>query len=157
MTGRRTKVPLRVTEVIDYAVKAAVLLSLQEDEYLSCTEIAEHYGMSRKMLGVVLRSLAAAGLVVSRQGWHGGFRLAVPADTIPLRAVISAVGSGESLDPAAEPQRGPSDAGDQLPHSLPADRAAGVVDDFWRSLDSQIQGTLATVTVADLLAQSAAS
>ncbi len=108
------------------------------------------------MVGQVLRSLGAAGVVVSRQGRHGGFRLARPAGTIPLRAVIAAVGSGERLDTLTDPSD-TSRPVSQSGSALPANRAEGAVDRFWRTLDSPIRGKLSAVTGADLLAESAPS
>jgi Rrf2 family protein len=135
--------------VIDYAVKATVLLGAHRGQYLSSVEIADHYGMSPKMLGQVLRSLGAAGILVARQGWHGGFSLARPAEAIPLRSVIAAVGSGESPRPQPGPPRY-----DDIARSNGSSRhndAAEAVDDFWHSLDVQVQATLEAMTIGDLL------
>jgi len=148
VSSRRTRVPLRVTEMIDYAVKATVLLGVHEGEFLSSVQIADHYGMSPKMLGHVLRSLGAAGILVARQGWHGGFSLARPARTIPLCSVIAAVGSGESTSPQTDaPSQRPEAPLKRSDRPNPAD----AVDGFWRALDTQVQATLETMTVGDLL------
>ena len=149
MSSRHTTVPLRVTEVIDYAVKAAVLLGAHEGEFLSSVEIADHFGMSPKMLGQVLRALGAAGILVARQGWHGGFRLARPAGTIPLRAVVSAVGSGGF--PTGSGDFATGSAGDAGNGHAQRQTAAEAVDRFWQALDSQVQQTLESVTIQDLL------
>ena len=76
MTSRRAAAPLRVTERIDYTLKSVLLLSINEGSYLTTKAVAEHYGMSQKLLGSVLWSLRGAGIVTSRPGWHGGFQLA---------------------------------------------------------------------------------
>ena len=153
MSSRRTRVPLRVTEVIDYAVKATVLLGAHQGQYLSSVEIADHYGMSRKMLGQVLRSLGAAGILVARQGWHGGFSLARPANGIALGSVIAAVGSGEG---PASPDEAAHSGGTSGNGAHGPDGPAAAVEEFWRSLDTQVQATLETMTVGDLLTRIAA-
>jgi len=152
VSSRRTRVPLRVTEVIDYAVKAAVLLGTRQGEYLSSVEIADHYGMSPKMLGQVLRALGVAGILVARQGWHGGFSLAEPADRVSLRSVIAAVGGADGAPVVgATPHHGDA--------AIDGNEASGVavaVDRFWTTLDAQVQETLETMTVGDLLAETSA-
>ena len=151
MAARRGASPLRVTERVDYALKSVVLLCLHDGDYLTAKTIADHYGMSSKMLGVVLWSLRNAGILDSRPGWHGGFRLARPPEIIPVRAVIAAAANDEeaALAPLTEalrisPFNPPVVAGD------PGERAAHLVARFWQALDDHVQGTLTAFTVADL-------
>src|ERR1700678_2099470 len=95
MAPRRGASPLRVTERVDYALKSVVLLCLHDGDYLTTKTIADHYDMSPKMLGVVLWSLRNAGILDSRPGWHGGFRLARPPEMIPVQSVIAAAANDE--------------------------------------------------------------
>jgi DNA-binding IscR family transcriptional regulator len=75
MGDRRVTAPLRVTERVDYALKSVVLLCRHKGDYLTTKAVADHYAMSQKMLASVLWNLRAAGILESRPGWHGGFRL----------------------------------------------------------------------------------
>ena len=63
-----TALPLRVTERIDYASKSVLLLSQHEGDFLRAKGVADHYGMSVKLLGGVMWCLATAGIVDSRRG-----------------------------------------------------------------------------------------
>jgi Rrf2 family protein len=126
--------PLRVTERVDYALKSVLLLSRHEGHYLTTKAVAEHYGMSTKMLASVLWNLRSADILESRPGWHGGFRLALPPHEIPLSAVIAAAAGIEEVNLA----------------SVPSDLTADPVGDFWQALDERIQATLTAFTVADL-------
>lgn len=53
--------------------------------------IAEASGVSRRFALKILGKLAAAGVVCSFQGAHGGYELARPPAAITLRQVIEAV------------------------------------------------------------------
>jgi Rrf2 family protein len=151
MAARRGAPPLRVTERVDYALKSVVLLCLHDGDYLTAKTIADHYGMSPKMLSVVLWGLRNAGILDSRPGWHGGFRLARPPQVIPVQAVIAAVASEEeaAIAPLTDALRGgglssPTNAGQA------GERAARLVARFWQALDDHVQGTLTAFSVADL-------
>jgi Rrf2 family protein len=138
--------PLRITGRVDYAVKSVLFLAQGGGSYLSAREIADHFNLSPKLVGGVLWRLAMAGILESRAGWHGGFRLAGPPETISLGAVIAAAGIDPS--PGSEPGEPTGLNGDAHP-------AGGVsaqqVSTFWRALDRQIQDTLAAFSVADLV------
>ena len=141
--------PLRVTERADYALKSVLLLSVHEGDYLTTRAMADHFGMSPKMLASVLQRLRAAGIVESRPGWQGGFRLSRPPGRIALNVVIAATASGDERSSAL-----PNIGAPLRPRSsTPAlnDRAAELVNDFWRALDDHIQSTLTAFTVADLV------
>jgi Rrf2 family protein len=143
--------PLRVTQRADYALKSVLLLSVRDGDYLAAKDIAAHYDMSPKMLGGVLWNLTAAGILQSRPGWHGGFRLALPPGAIRLSLVIAAATQHGDIPSAPHgagtpPRSGSSRLG-------PEQRVADPVDDFWRALNDHIQGTLAAMTVVDLTHQ----
>jgi len=146
---RRTAPPLRVTERADYAVKSVLFLCLHRSEYLTASVIAEEFGMSKKMVGAVLWNLVAAGIVESRTGWHGGFRLAREPQDIPIRVLIEAaiydgrarsLRTNDGLDPV------------NVSSSNHA-KAAVVVAAFWRALDQRVQRELTAFTLADLAAE----
>lgn len=145
MAHRRVTAPLRVTERVDYALKSVVLLCLHEGDYLTAKAVADHYAMSQKMLASVLWNLRAAGILESRPGWHGGFRLARTPETIAVSAVIAAAGNGDDSATALLSERPVLLATTSEPES-----AGDVVAGFWRALDDHVQGTLTAFSVADL-------
>src|SRR3984957_10204008 len=156
MTNRRMAPPLRVTERVDYALKSVLFLAMHEDEYVTAKAVASHYGMSLKLLGGVLWCLRAAGILDSRRGWHGGFRLAILPEAIPLQAVIAAASGDEHPRPkssTATTDVEPLLDAPPIEDRAVEDRAANLVAGFWQALDGHIQGTLATFTVADLAAE----
>lgn len=147
VTNRRVAAPLRVTERVDYALKAVLLLAQHPDDFLTTKAMAGHYGMSPKMLASVLWNLRSAEILESRPGWHGGFRLARRPQAIPVSSVIAAANSVDELMPPLHRQ---TQILPNSPTGEQSDQSAGLVDRFWRALDDQVQGTLTAFSVADL-------
>jgi len=142
----RVAAPLRVTERVDYALKAVLLLARSTGDFLTTQTVAAHYGMSPKMLASVLWNLGSARILESRPGWHGGFRLARPPHTISLHSVVAAASNDdESVSPGQQSQILAN-----LPGAGPGDGSTDLVDGFWHALDDLVQDTLAALTVADL-------
>jgi Rrf2 family protein len=137
---QRLYAPFHATQRVDYALLAVVFLSLNGDDFVTVEAIADHNSIGAKVLSDVLRSLRGAGIVESRPGWHGGFRLGAPATDITLDRVITAL-------QAAPEARGRLHANDVTPGG-----AARSVASFWQDLDRQIQSSLTSMTIADLAA-----
>jgi Rrf2 family protein len=149
----RVAPPLRVTERLDYALKAVLLLAQHEGEYLTTQRIADYYAMSPKMLATVLPALCDTGLLASRAGWHGGFTLARPPSEITVASIVRAT-VGERLLVVAGAGNGRVDHGPATDATidLVAEESPGaLIDAFWRSLDRHVQKKLADVTAAHLL------
>ncbi|PZT69417.1 transcriptional regulator [Streptomyces sp. SW4] len=82
---------MRISARADYAVRAALLLAGAHDEPLKTEAIAEAQEIPHKFLEGILNDMRRAGLVVSRRGAHGGYRLARPASEISVADVVRAV------------------------------------------------------------------
>ena len=75
-----------------HGVNALVrLVGLEPDEYMGATTLAEQIDAPPNYLGKLLASLSAEGLLESRKGSGGGFRLARPADDISVFDVVDPV------------------------------------------------------------------
>lgn len=82
-----------------YAVSAvAYLVSLRDEGYHMAEEIADQTRLSASYLSKILQRLAKAGVLDSRRGAKGGYRLARPAASMSLSEVISA-SRGPETDP----------------------------------------------------------
>jgi len=80
---------MRISARADYAVRAALeLAAAGDDASLKAEAIAEAQGIPHKFLEGILGDLRRGGLVVSRRGGNGGYRLARPADSIAIAEVI---------------------------------------------------------------------
>ena len=72
-----------------YGLKAALHLARLPTQTLALSaEIAAENAISKKFLDAILSDLRTAGIVVTRKGRGGGYRLARPADLITVGEVL---------------------------------------------------------------------
>jgi Rrf2 family protein len=85
--------PMRISFAAWYDLRALAYLArpTQGAAVVTSQAIAEHWGTSGRFLSHVLRQLAAARVLLSHRGTHGGYRLARPARSITLLEVVEAV------------------------------------------------------------------
>lgn len=84
---------MRLGQTSKYAMQALAFLirSHARDEWGQIGEIARSCSIPRKYLEQVLLDLKSAGLVESKKGQHGGYRLSRAPHEITLRQAIAAV------------------------------------------------------------------
>lgn len=83
---------IRFSRSTDYALMAlSDLAALPADETLSARRVAAGRGLPTDLVAKILQGLRRAGLVSTRQGVRGGYRLARPPEEVPLVEVIEAV------------------------------------------------------------------
>jgi Rrf2 family protein len=81
---------MSITTRSEYGLRALALLAEQlGDERLSASEIARREEIPIKYLEQILSSLKRAGLVQSRAGAHGGYRLTRDPREISVAEVIA--------------------------------------------------------------------
>lgn len=113
---------MRLTRSAELSLRAVLLLASRPGKRLQCREIGRALGVPESSLRGALNWLAAKGLLDSRSGHGGGFRLARPSKEINLRQVIQAV-------------EGPVFASDCLVHGAPCGPEPGhwcPVHEVWR-------------------------
>jgi Rrf2 family protein len=74
----------------EYALRAVLVLALDEKRSMRADEVAAAIGAPRNYLAKTLNALAKAGIATSTRGPTGGFSLAVSIDTLTV-ADIAAV------------------------------------------------------------------
>jgi len=124
----------------EYAIEALLDLALHDKEGLQpIQEIAARQGIPQRYLEQVLLQLKRAGLLESRRGSAGGYRLSRPTDQVTVGAVLRAVeGSVAGVEPA---RRGGRHArGDQ----------AGDLSELWREIAQAVSAVVDRVTLEDL-------
>ena len=73
----------------EYAMRAMLVLALNYDEsVVRIQTISEQQKIPKRFLEQILNDLKSAGLVESRRGVAGGYRLARRPEEIPLAAVV---------------------------------------------------------------------
>jgi len=123
-----------------HAIRALVQLALlPEQRFVGAGELATQIDAPQNYLGKLLQSMARSGLVESRKGLGGGFRLARGADSITLLDV---------LDPIEHLSRW---EGCFLGNPVCSDTSACAVHDRWGKLRSDYLGLLSETSIADLV------
>ena len=73
----------------EYALRALLVLGLKYDEpVVRIQTISQHQNIPKRFLEQILNDLKSAGIVQSRRGKSGGYRLARRPEEITLAAVI---------------------------------------------------------------------
>ena len=75
----------------EYALRALTVLGLdytEDNSVLRIQEISNRQRIPKRFLEQILNDLKAAGIVESRRGMAGGYRLRMPPDRITLAEVI---------------------------------------------------------------------
>jgi Rrf2 family protein len=131
---------VRVSAKTDYAIRAALELAAAPDEKpVKGERIATAQAIPLRFLENILMQLRHAGLVDSRRGAEGGYRLARPASDVTLADVIRAIDG---------PLAGVSGA---RPETLGFEGVAEPMRDVWIAVRAALRGVLEQVTLADVV------
>ena len=132
---------MRVSAKTDYAIRAALELAAAPDEKpVKGERIATAQAIPLRFLENILMQLRHAGLVESRRGADGGYRLARPAGEVKLADVIRAIDG---------PLAGVSGV---RPESLGFNGVAEPMREVWIAVRASLRSVLEGVTLADVVA-----
>lgn len=132
---------MRISAKTDYAIRASLELAAAGPERpVKGERLATAQGLPLRFLENILMQLRHAGLVESRRGADGGYRLARPAAEITLADVIRAIDG---------PLAGVSGT---RPETLEFHGAAAPMRDVWIAVRAALRGVLERVTLADVVA-----
>jgi Rrf2 family protein len=132
---------VRVSAKTDYAIRAALELAAAEDDRpVKGERIATAQSIPLRFLENILMQLRHAGLVESRRGADGGYRLAKPATDVSLADVIRAIDG---------PLAGVSGV---RPQTLSFDGVAEPMRDVWIAVRAALRGVLEHITLAQVVA-----
>lgn len=79
---------MRLTTYTDYTFRTLMYLAVNGDRYATIAEIASAYRISEAHLMKVVHQLGVAHIIETVRGRRGGIRLARPAESINLGAVV---------------------------------------------------------------------
>jgi Rrf2 family protein len=82
---------LGLSETCGYAILALACLDQCQGNLVLARQIAKVTNIPLPYLAKILHALTKSGLVTSKRGYHGGFRLTRPAEQVTLLDVINAV------------------------------------------------------------------
>jgi Rrf2 family protein len=133
---------VRVSAKTDYAIRAALELAAAapDDKPLKGERIATAQAIPLRFLENILMQLRHAGLVESRRGAEGGYRLAKPAAEVTLADVIRAIDG---------PLAG---VGGARPETLGFEGVAAPMKDVWIAVRASLRNVLERVTLAEVIA-----
>lgn len=131
---------MQVSARVDYGIRALLELTGQGQEQLVTADaLAEVQGIPVKFLEGILTQLRRAGLVVSKRGAEGGYRLARPPAQITIADVFRA------LDGPIAAVRG------MAPEDMAYPGAAEHLRDVWVATRAALRLVLESTTLADLV------
>lgn len=131
---------MRITAKIDYAVRGCVELAAAYDEgFVKADVVAEAAGVPQPFLLGILQQLRLSGLVMSRRGAEGGYRLAVDPAQIAIADVIRAVDGPLANIAGVQPER------------VEYSGNATSLRDAWIALRVAMRSVLENITLADLV------
>jgi Rrf2 family protein len=130
---------LRLSKKADYALMAVKHLAMRPDgASASAREIAEAYDIPLELLAKVLQRLVRSRLLISVQGTRGGYRLARPAQLIPVGEVIEGVDGPLTVTACSDDD-----------HNCDQYSKCSIRDPLWK-IRGRIVDALNTVSVAEL-------
>jgi Rrf2 family protein len=132
---------VRISAKTDYAIRAVVEMAAAgaDGQLVKAEAVADAQHIPLRFLLSILNELRHAGIVDSRRGAEGGYRLAKPAYAIAIADVIRAI-DGPLANVAGT-----------RPDALELTGSAAPLRDVWVSLRSSIREVLERVTVADVV------
>jgi len=140
---------IRFSRMADYGVLLLGHFARHADDLASTSELAESCHMPRPVVANLLKEFCKAGLLESRRGLHGGYRLARPAEEISLLDILSVIDGPVQLIDCAVLDMGAAgscDYEDVCPSRSPM-----------RAVHRKIIGVLKGVTLAELIGPATAA
>ena len=132
---------MRVSAKTDYAIRAVLELASADDERpVKGERIATAQGIPLRFLENILMQLRHAGLVESRRGADGGYRLARAANEVTLADVIRAIDGPLAAVSGTRPE------------SLDFEGVAEPMRDVWIAVRASLRSVLEQITLADIIA-----
>ncbi|MEJ2501899.1 MAG: Rrf2 family transcriptional regulator [Gemmatimonadota bacterium] len=131
--------PRFMSRTAEHAVRALLYLATHGPDAVKASTIADELGAPPNYMSKTLHALANAGIVHSRRGPTGGFRLKVPPDRLTLARIIRVVD-----DPA------PKDVC-LVGNTRCSDRTPCPVHARWKVVSDRVWQPLRETTLADLL------
>lgn len=83
---------MQLTKGVEYGIEGILYLARRDrGEPALIREISRATAIPETFLSKIFQRLATRGLILSRRGFRGGFRLARPAGRITLREIVEAL------------------------------------------------------------------
>lgn len=134
---------IRFSKMADYGVLLLGHFTRSGGGLSSASTLAEAYRMPRPVVANLLKEFCKAGLLESRRGLHGGYRLARNPDEISLLEILAVIdGPVQLTDCAVENLVDPCDYTDVCPSRSPM-----------RAVNRRIVDFLSGLTLTELMSE----
>lgn len=130
---------LRLSRKVDYGLAFLAVLAERPKKWVPLSEVARQRRISPKFLSQLVVGLREAGVVDSREGLHGGYRLAKAPAAIRIKEVVEALEGDTALV-------------DCLLKPCPIEGFC-YQKPMWTKVQSELNGLLSRISVADLARQ----
>lgn len=138
---------LGLSRKTDYALLLVTALARQGSGFVSLRSLAETYRLPYRFASAIVGELVKAGILESREGLKGGYRLAKDPDAITVTEVLSATEGTTALVACLDPAKDYA-----CPQKTWCASRAGMP-----AVQRIVREALATHTIADLVAAASAS
>ncbi|MGQ0527782.1 MAG: SUF system Fe-S cluster assembly regulator [Alphaproteobacteria bacterium] len=129
---------IKVSKLADYAV--VVLATLNEcDVQMTAPLLARETGLPEPTVAKVLKLLGTGNFVTSTRGANGGYRLAVPFETLTIAHIITAIDGPIALTACVDGQEGCGFQG------------GCAVRGRWNQVNRAVNETLAGILLRDMM------
>lgn len=129
-----------LNQTAEYALCAVVhLAGLAPDAQVRASELARALDVPANYLSKILHQLTAAGVLESRRGRNGGFKLARRAERVTLERVVRPFGMAAARATCVLGQR------------VCSDRTACAAHERWKPISESMNAFLRETTVAQLV------
>lgn len=134
---------MQVSAKVDYGLRALLELAARSpaagDGWINAEDLADAQGIPAKFLEGILTQLRRSGLVISKRGAEGGYRLARPADQINFAEIIRAIEGPLAVVHGTAPE------------DAQYDGAAKHMREVWIATRAAVRQVLESVTLADAI------
>jgi len=128
---------MKISTKSQYGLRAMIYLAKNKDRICSLTEISKKEKISFDYLEKIFLKLEKAGLVRSKKGPLGGYYLAKNPKKIKIGEIISALEKNIFLVKCLD--------------EICPQQSKCLAKNFWKKLNDNIQKTLNSITLANLL------
>jgi len=133
---------MRISAKGEYAAKAVLDLTLKYPEVVTIRDVARDHSIPIKYLEHILLSLKKAGILESRRGVRGGYRLARPPGQISIGEVLRVVDGKFSQSSCIEVDL-------RSHYSCPESNACGLKQ-LWQEVQQAVEKILFETSFDDL-------
>ena len=130
---------MRLSTRVRYAMRARIVLTRSPDPCTS-QRIAQEERLSKKYMDEILGTLRQGGILQTRRGVSGGYRIQQPMDQISLWEIIELLDGPVRLAPCVE-------EGATCPRGEMC-----LMNTVWDKLNSSIRTSFAEISLADIAA-----